>query len=155
MHKERNGFALVVVLVGLAVLATLFSVIQLRSLSAVTRCSTDRTLLAREAEGTALLRLAGAALARDPAVTRVDLPAPWTGRLVLQNTGGLVDLNMALPDLIDTFARGLDLSPDAPNPAAAANSFAIWHHPPAPAAPRYLGTLGVGINGGGAVLERN
>ena len=113
MHKERNGFALVVVLVGLAVLATLFSVIQLRSLSAVTRYSTDRTLLAREAEGTVLLRLAGAALARDPAVTRVDLPAPWTGRLVLQNTAGLVDLNMALPDLIDAFARGLDLSPGA------------------------------------------
>ena len=113
MHKARNGFALIVVLAGLIVLAALFSVVQLRNLSVVTRLSTDRTLLAREAEGVALLRLASATLVRDPAVTQVDLPAPWTGRLVLQNTAGLVDLNTALPDLLDAFARGLALPPDA------------------------------------------
>lgn len=110
-HKLKNtgrqGFALIVVLSALLVLTTLFAITQTRSMTTLQASALERLLLSQSQRDEDLLRLAIAYRLASPDDTQFEVPE---GQLILQDVGGLIDLNTAAPELLDRLASGLGIS---------------------------------------------
>ena len=108
-NARKGGFALIVVLFALAILALLFATAQRNTMAA---------LGFAEAERAVITRLHNRAVALDALITsgrpegdvlRWEIGSEQS-LFRLQSTGGLVDLNAASPVLMELFLRGFDLS---------------------------------------------
>lgn len=97
---RRNGFALPLVLGGLLLVSALFATAQTRGLSQISQLATEHELLNRMAEDRELLALALVALGNSEVSSDVLLADGSDRTLMLQDVGGLIDLNTAHPDLL-------------------------------------------------------
>ncbi len=112
--ERKAGFALVVVLASLLVLAALFAAAQGRVIARLNDAAAEATLIARGQISRELLDLAIAARTADPRATRVTASLGGEEHvLVLQDVGGLIDVNTASPELLARLGDGLGLSPSA------------------------------------------
>ena len=103
-HKDNNGFALVVVLFGLAVIGILFAVASTRSLSKLQEIASERILIEKSQIEQDILNLAigWKALPESKEATEFDIDLNGKRYNVrLQDVGGLIDLNTASPELLE------------------------------------------------------
>ena len=113
--NRRRGFALIVVLSTLSIIALLFAIASSRVVSRLSENRTDG-LVAEDAFARASLLGLAAQVYSDrqtPLGRDTLLPVRWRGEhsyLHLQDAGGLVDLNTALPVLLERLAEAMDVS---------------------------------------------
>lgn len=128
-RPSRKGFALIVVLSTLGVIAVLFAISSDRIVARVGETRIETRLLIRGHDSRDLLRLATESFGVSEQSLAVDqlLPvktARGNGVLRLKDVGGLVDLNTAAPELLDHLADALDIS------AAALSDYRRWRRKP-------------------------
>jgi hypothetical protein len=107
--KPTAGFALILVLASLLILTTLFAIIQTRSLSYRFWATTEQTILTNQLHNQNTLRLAIALRIAHPDETAFDLGKG--NHIILQDVGGLIDLNTATPELLDRLAKDIGVTP--------------------------------------------
>lgn len=117
-RSKRQGFALIVVLSTLSIVALLFAIASSRFISSLMYGEAEIVLGKREQENRAFAELALGAFGQG--TSRIDPSDPMILqnekneiKLVLQDVGGLIDLNAAAPDLLDTLTDSLDMPIDA------------------------------------------
>lgn len=114
-NTGKSGFALIIVLLLLLVITILFSISSSRMVAHLSRAGTDQLIAKRSFDRAALLDLASNVYARIDPEVRVHQPLviTWDGQpaeLILQDVGGLVDLNTGQPDLLNRYFTGLGVS---------------------------------------------
>ena len=128
-YNKRRGFALIVVLSTLSIITLLFAIASSRVVSRLSDTRTD-SLVAHDALVKAsLLALAARVYgdAQTPLTTDVILPVQWRGEdasLVLQDAGGLVDLNTANPVMLEQLADALGVT------SAQLEGYRLWRRTP-------------------------
>lgn len=105
--KGRHGFALPVVLGGLLLVTALFATAQHRSLGFLSQIEAERRALVRMDSRRQAVDLALALLTSFPDQREFSFPDDSGRTLLLQDVGGLIDLNTAHPDLLDRLAGAL------------------------------------------------
>ncbi|WP_037317696.1 hypothetical protein [Ruegeria halocynthiae] len=115
---RRQGFALIVVLSTLSIVALLFAITSSRFLANLKDSEAELILAKRQQENQSLAELALGVFSQGPTQTdpRESLVIRQDNReltLVLQDVGGLVDLNTAAPDLLDALSASLSFPSDA------------------------------------------
>lgn len=116
--QARGGFALVVVLSTLSIIALLFAISSSRILTRAGDLATEQRLAEWTLRRSDLLDLAvagfGAGDGQVPADGELRVPG-GDGELTvrLRDTGGLIDLNTAAPEILDQLAAALGVSADA------------------------------------------
>lgn len=116
--RGKQGFALIVVLSTLSIVALLFAITSSQFLESLKGSEAELILAKRQQENQALAELALGVFGRgsNQSGPREPLVLQLNDReftLVLQDVGGLVDLNTAAPDLLDALASSLDIPNDA------------------------------------------
>lgn len=116
--RTNHGFALVVVLSTLSIIALLVASSTTRLLSRKTEIGTEERIARQAQEGAALVRFALEVYGNGDgqASTVVRLPVLWLdveAVLYLQDVGGLVDLNTAGAGLLDELVQVLGISDEA------------------------------------------
>ena len=111
-HRKRKtptqaGFALIVVLSSLLILTGLFAIAQARSMTALGAGASEKLLLQNAQRDEDLLQLAIAYRLGHPDGTTFEIAGV---PVLLQDVGGLIDLNTAAPELLDRLATGLGIS---------------------------------------------
>lgn len=127
--QKKQGFALIVVLSALSIIALLAAGNSKRLLTRLTEISTEERIGRQFQEGAALVRFSVAAFGNAdgqiPLETR--LPVSWLDGeaiLYLQDVGGLIDLNTAGVSLIDALAMKLNI------PDTAVRQYREWRRTP-------------------------
>lgn len=110
LQKSSAGFALILVLASLLILTTLFAIIQTRSLNYRFWAGTEQTILTNQLYNHEALRLAISLRIANPSETIFDLGDGK--KIVLQDVGGLIDLNTAAPELLDRLANDIGVTPN-------------------------------------------
>ncbi|WP_170328202.1 hypothetical protein [Ruegeria arenilitoris] len=117
-RHRKQGFALIVVLSTLSIVALLFAITSSRFLTKLTTSEAELELGSRQQENRVMAELALDVFSEG--VGQVDPREPLVfqqgGRelaLVMQDVGGLVDLNTAAPDLLDALCASLSIPSDA------------------------------------------
>lgn len=110
-QKAKHGFALIVVLSGLAVLTTLFAVTSTRAITHLQNVSSDVVLVEHAHLSDEILRYV---MAIDFPTADADEPheLKLNGKSIsirLVDVGGLIDLNTAAPELLEKLARKMEL----------------------------------------------
>jgi len=114
-RQHTKGFALIVVLAALLVLAALFAASAARVQRHLAATAGEAALLDRLSTARTALELAMSWKAQQPDIDarRFDWATPSGAMTVeLQDVGGLIDLNTASPELIELLFKHLDLGPD-------------------------------------------
>lgn len=114
----NRGFALIVVLGTLSIIALLFAIAGTRVLARMSGTDTEMTLARTSHETRALLELTLALYEAGDGQVPTDVPLALElddGPVVLrlQDVGGLIDLNTAAPELLDRLAAQIGLDPGA------------------------------------------
>ncbi|MEQ6204732.1 hypothetical protein ABMC88_16945 [Sulfitobacter sp. HNIBRBA2951] len=128
-YNRRRGFALIVVLSTLSIIALLFAIASNRAINRLSDTRTD-FLVAQDAQDrTSLLALAAQVYgdAETPLATDMMLPVQWRGEnaeLRLQDAGGLIDLNTANPAMLERLATALEVTP------AQLEAYRVWRRAP-------------------------
>ncbi|MDA7966139.1 hypothetical protein [Ruegeria sp.] len=127
--RRRQGFALIVVLSTLSIVALLFAITSSRFLANLKDSEAELILAKRQQENQALAELALGVFHQQS--NQTDPQTPLTIRqngreqtLVLQDVGGLVDLNTAAPDLLNALSTSLGV------PDEALERFRDWRRTP-------------------------
>ena len=126
---KSHGFALIVVLSTLSIIALLFAIAGSRAVNRLSETRTD-VLVAEDAFARmSLLSLAAQVYGHRemPLEPDVMLPVRWRGGnalLQLQDTGGLVDLNTANPAILERLADRLNI------PSANLETYRVWRREP-------------------------
>ncbi|ABV95486.1 hypothetical protein Dshi_4032 (plasmid) [Dinoroseobacter shibae DFL 12 = DSM 16493] len=112
--NTRSGFALIVVLSGLTVLTALFAVTSAIMMARLERSHSTAVLVGTNRLNHEALRLVlqGEVPDASAALLQLELGGA-TYQITLQDTGGLIDLNTAAPELIDMVADHLGLPEEA------------------------------------------
>lgn len=115
IRTSRNGFALIVVLSTLSIIALLFAIASSRAINRLGEVRTDVLIADHAHEVASLLELAAQVFGSQEGRLNRDqaLAVRWQGQpaeLRLQDVGGLIDLNTANPALLEQFAQALDVS---------------------------------------------
>ncbi|MGC1498097.1 MAG: hypothetical protein WA790_19990 [Sulfitobacter sp.] len=116
LDNKRRGFALIVVLSTLSIIALLFAIASSRTISRLSETRTDRLVVDDAFARASLLELAVQAYgdAETPMATDALLAVSWRGQegqMQLQDAGGLVDLNTANPAMLERLAEALEVTP--------------------------------------------
>ena len=114
--KSSRGYALIVVLSTLSLLALLFAMTSLRSLSNIHFFETEKKILVQNERKTHLLRAALSALKSDSARVAQGVQITWSEEnveLEFQDVGGLVDLNTADLTTLHVLFDHLELNREA------------------------------------------
>jgi hypothetical protein len=118
--KGRDGFALPVVLGGLLLVTALFATAQQQTLGYLSQIEAEHRALVRMDSRRQAIDLAGALLMAFPDLREFAFPDDSGRTLLLQDVGGLIDLNTAHPDLLDRLALALQV------PSGGMERLRIW-----------------------------
>lgn len=117
-NRQKQGFALIVVLATLSILALLFAISSSRFLANLAGTEAELELARRQQENQAFAELALATFSSETSESFLREPLVFQQEdreltLELQDVGGLVDLNTAAPDLLDALSTSLGIPDDA------------------------------------------
>lgn len=111
----QRGFAIIVVLSFLLILTVLFAIATKRNQTQISTLSSEQTLLERQSEAVALLHIA-ANLNPELLISGEPITVPFGDgerTLIVQDVGGLIDLNTAAPDLLQLVFNHLELDEES------------------------------------------
>lgn len=114
--SHRHGFALIVVLSSLAILTIIFAVASSRTMSRLLDGASETVLAQRGHTNRELLQLALQLKSTTQGRDQTEFTVSLDGQnytLLLQDMGGLIDLNTAAPDMLEQMITAFDLGPDA------------------------------------------
>jgi type II secretory pathway component PulJ len=109
----KRGFALIVVLGTLSLIALLFATAQIRLLARVADSSTEALIAERALAQRSLLRLAADLYGAGDVPPEQVLTVPYLGgeaQVRLRDVAGLVDLNTGNPEMLDRLAEALGVT---------------------------------------------
>ena len=126
--NAKSGFALIVVLSGLAILTAIFAISSNRAHSRLQAVRTDELILRNQFLRQELLRYVLQFDRADLTAQENSLPdleiSGTIYRILLQDVGGLIDLNTATPKLIQMLTDALEL------PDSAYHDYTAWRQAP-------------------------